>query len=129
LHLRDIFLLQAQSVVDTHNVLAHGERRHAIGVVRYTAELLRTLPSRKRLPPGLRATLTGVYYWKARSGLEPVKQMEERTRSPVHHISGTLCISRGACELAIKQRTFKYTDRQDQRTRALAFHRDPQGAP
>ena len=61
LDLRDVLLAQAQLLVDAQHVLPDRQRRHAVRVVRDTAERLRALARRERLPPSLGTALASVH--------------------------------------------------------------------
>ena len=55
LHLRDVLLVQPKLLVDAEYILADGECRRAVHVMRDDAEQLGAIPGRERLPPRLRA--------------------------------------------------------------------------
>jgi len=60
LNFGDLALGEVKVLIRSDDILADGERGHAIGVVRNTTELLGALSGRERLPPAS-ATSASVY--------------------------------------------------------------------
>ena len=81
-------------LVDAQDVLADGQRRHAVHVVRDATEQLRALAGRERLPPGVGTAVARVHWIvETVNRTRAMGRHEILTRCPVHQIGSTLCTS------------------------------------